>query len=275
MLIAVPQVADDGTFNEIDLVSDVLDPSYFTAKVNDTDATKRWYPVSDVIGIVDERGDPVTETIDTTDFKVADGARTFFGQIALRESVFLGKLKQAGCVKFGFYIVDVNGSLIGNASVSGKLRPIIINEGTWDPKLVKASKTTIPKVSIAFTYSDLERDEDLKMIKSTEMTEDILNLRGLIDVNSTISSITTTSFTATLTFDYGTAPTADPFEGAVAVDFTLEELSPSAGAIVITSVTESAAGVYDFVHPTETAADVLETKLSKNGFIMEETTHTV
>ena len=54
--------------------------------------------------------------------------------------------------------------------------------------------------------------------------------------------------------------------GLELADFSLAETSPSPGAIVITSVTESSDGVYDFVIPTATSADVLALTPSKTGF---------
>jgi hypothetical protein len=74
------------------------------------------------------------------------------------------------------------------------------------------------------------------MIATSEITPDMRTLTGLKDVNNTVSSITTTSFTATLTYDYGTAVTKQPVKGLLIGDFDLNELTPTPGSITITSV---------------------------------------
>jgi hypothetical protein len=144
--------------------------------------------------------------------------------------------------------------------------PISVDNNSFDPRLVDATDAVVQKILVAFNFSDSMRDEYLAMITEDDYTFDLINANGLLDVSSANSAITTTSFTVTLSTAYGSKAAPVKVKGLVIGDFTLAELSPTPGAIVITSVTESADGVYDFVIPTATSADVLELTPSKDGF---------
>jgi hypothetical protein len=121
--------------------------------------------------------------------------------------------------------------------------------------------TSIQLSKIQFNWLGTVKDGDLRTLKAPTSYNPLTDLRGLVDTAATYSAITTTSFTATLTDEYGCA-----ISGLLVGDFALTETSPTPGAIVITSVTESSDGVYDFVIPAATSADVLALTPSKTGF---------
>jgi hypothetical protein len=115
-------------------------------------------------------------------------------------------------------------------------------------------------------------DGDLNFIKATDTNTNVLLLNGLLDVEIAISNEAVDGFTATLGYIYATVGDTTPVEGLLVGDFELYN-ETSEAAIVITSVTESSEGVYDFVIPTQTAADVLTLTVVKDG--LERNTATI
>lgn len=280
MLIFVLLRDADGNFNEIDLINDTLDQAYFDDKINKIDPLERWHPAAGFKAVTDERNDPVTESVDNESLLVEEGARLFQGSIYKRGVIFAGKLQQNGCTEFGVFYIDSSGNITGDGSIEGKLRPVAINENTWDVRAIFNTKATLARVQIAYEYGSLVQDKNLRTITADQIAIDVLTLRGLLDVRSEISGISLTGYTMALTYDYWDGKGPRPFVGAVAADFDLDELSPAAGSIAISSLTETIAGesgIYDVVHPSQTDQDLLETTLDvlKLGFDLEQTRHTV
>lgn len=272
----------DGNRNFIDTTV-TLDQTFVNDRINDDDESKKWRPLSrkKMKNVEDVKGDSVFETFnDTSNVFIREGARTFNALILSQSSTFLGKIKSARCVDISVFLVDIEGNLIGATQESGKLFPIRVDKETWNPIDVRKTDSTSQRISLSFEFSDIESDEDIKMIKASEFEAGVslLTERGLIDVNGVVSDITLTTFTLTTTFDYGTAVTAAPFEGKDdPSDWALAEVTPTPGSIVITSVTEVLAGVYDFVMPAASSADVLSLDLDPTvlGFDMDQISITI
>lgn len=276
MLIFVPLTDGDGNPNEINLLTDVLDQAYFDSRINDPDPLKRWYPAAGFKVVSDERADPVTEAIDNETIIVEEGQRLFSGSILKQGVIFAGKLQQNGCAEFGAFYVDGSGNLTGDGATPDRLRPVPINENTWDVRAIFNTKSTTAKVQISYEYGTLVKDKDLRTITNDQIDINILTLRGLVDVNTTVSAISLTSHTVTATHDYWAKKGPAPFEGLLAGDFKVVELSPTPGNIPITNLAEPSPGVYVFTYAATTNNDVLETVLDalKLGFDFAETEHT-
>jgi hypothetical protein len=283
-LIVTPTFDSTGAKNYIDTTA-TLDNAFFTDLLNagrsgatNTDEKQRIYPIGAFKNVEDIRGEDVTESFnDNSTSFIQEGTRTFTGMIIDRPSpTLLGKMKSWRCSQISAYIVDIDGNLYGNGSEADKLYPFRLDSETWSPKFMKTADATVAKLQLDFTYAKDEADEDIKMILADETTPDVRDLNGLLDVNAAAAtSISTTGFVTSLTYDYGSAVTAQNFKGAVLADFDLNEVSPTPGAIVITSVTESPDGTYTFVIPAATSADVLELDLQKDGYEMTTLTITI
>jgi hypothetical protein len=271
MLIAVPTFDSTGVKNKI-LISATLDPSYLTARLNDTDASKRWYPIGSLRNVGGERPEPIYETAAGGQRAfVKEAIRTFNAQLWAENSSpqYLSKLKSFRCNDFSVYIIDLDNNLVGTVPFTedGSLYPIRVDKATWSPNAIFGGDETVGKISIIFDWNENERDEQLRMIKEGEYTFDLTNANGLLDVNATYSSITTTGFTVDLNLIYGSAKNKIGLPGLVIGDFALYNTTDSA-SVTITSVTESATvkGRYVFVIPTQTSADVLRLTPTKNGY---------
>lgn len=278
LLIVVPLVADDGTKNEIDQ-NDVIDEAYVSALINNSDPSKRWYPIGAFTNVTDERGDPITESYsDGSSAVTQESVRTWTGWLINYAAKYIENLRGFSCTKFGVFVVDDCGGLIGSISKDAtKLQPIKVNNYSWYPSLMKKTDTTAGKVTLSFEFSQLEKDSDLRVILADEMGSDLdlTEIEGLREVEAEVSAITTDGFTAALTLPF------DKFlGGAVSVkgwllaDFELYN-ETTASSIVITSVTEGPDGTYVFVIPTQTSADVLTLTGVKTGFSLGPVTITI
>lgn len=267
-IVVVPYRDSNGNVNEIDVNATTFDSAYFTARVNDTDRTKRWFPLPQMKNIVDERGDDIREEFeDGTSVFIQQGARTFTG-VVIEEwgnsPQFLAKLRDVSCVEVGVFIIDKDENLIGAERNAGFLAPIRLDKDSFSPRLMKPTDSTIQKVQINFNFHPDENDGDLRMVTSDEMTFDVSGLRGLLDITSTYSAISTTGFTATLKTQYGTILTPVLDSGLVIGDFALFNVTTSL-AVTILTLTESPDGVYAFTFAAQSSSDQLRLTPTKNG----------
>jgi uncharacterized protein YbaR (Trm112 family) len=264
--IYVPLYGSSGAENYFDNVATPLTPAVLTAKLNAADKRNRWYPVKEITGITGERATPVLETLDNGKVnKIKDGVKNRVYQINEGTPVLLGKLEQFGCQKFGVYYIDENGSLIGRDKGDGKLYPFPIENRSYYARFVDPTFTTSQKVEVGYQFSQELKDSEIGMISSSAFTANLLSAEGLIDVSSEISNESTTGFTAKLKTDYGDVGSEIVKEGLVIGDFALYNVTDSA-TVALTSVTESAEGVYDFVFAAQTSADALRLTPTKDGY---------
>lgn len=287
-IIVVPTFDSTGARNYID-PTDTLDAAFWTALINETDGTKRYFPIQNLKNITSERADPIFEAFeDLTKNYIHQNIRSFKGLIPRATPTFQNQLESGRCTKMSIFIIDADGSLWGKQmNDDGFLYPIEINEQSWYPKYIPATDTTQSKIELGFDYGVNERDADLRMIKATSFTDlSLLNLTGLLDITATFTGITTAGFTMKLATNFGAI--GDP---VLATGFLIANFFNSVGGtsgklrrtnntpadVTITSVTESTdtPGTYAVVIPTATAADELRVTLKKNGYGVEIATLTI
>lgn len=275
-LFVVQMKADDGTENGI-APDDVIDQAYLDALINHADQSKRWYPIGTFQNQEDVRGDAITETFsDGSSAITQQGIRAYTGWLINYAAKYVENLASFRCVDFGVFIADSCGAIIGSIKRDESiLKPVRVNAASWNPTYVKGTPAVSAKLSLGFEFSQLERDEYLRVISETEITADVLNAEGLLEVNGTASSIITTGFDLDLKVDFDefldASKTVVP--GWVLADFVL--FNETTGLpIVITSVTEGPDGTYAFVITAQSSADVLTLTNDlavKQGFYLEET----
>lgn len=276
-VILVNYLKPDGSINGIEiagLTGGVLSQADLDALVKDINPLTRYYPSPNLKNVTDERADNITEEFeDTSSVFIQEGARAFTGLIIKGDPVMLGALQSWRCQTSGVFFIDKSGNLIGDGSRAGYLDPVLIQDDSFSAGLVKGTDSTKQKIQINFIVSSLQDDANLRMIEAVSITAALKGVRGLIDVVAGVpSGITTTEFTVQLNTLYGGLTTPIAAEGMQLADFSMAEITPTPGAIVITSVTESTTvpGLYTFVFPTATSGDVLRVSnpltgpLSKN-----------
>lgn len=272
----VPTYDSTGALNSI-TVSTTIDDAFLTARLNDTDASKRWRPIMDLKNVTSDRPDPTYETApDNSKAFVQDGVRTVTAEVWNQGPEFKQVLDAAVCVPMSIYVIDKDGNLRGivDADSETLLFPIKTDQNSWNTKLIMATDTTIEKLLMTFDWAQSEDDALLRMIAASDMTADLLGARGLLTMNLTVGAITTTTVALTITTDYGSLKSKIGDSGLVVADFVstvggatgkLRNNTDSAD-ITISSVTETAGGNFALVFtPAQTSADVLAIKIVKNG----------
>ena len=276
-LIAVRMKADDGSNNEI-LATDTIDQAYLDALINNEDESKRWYPIGVFKNQDDVRADAQTESFnDGSSAKAQQGVRTYIGWLLNYAAAYLHQLESWGCVSFGVFVVDQCGAITGSLnSDETALRPIRVNEKSWDPTYIKATPTTVAKVQLGFEFSQLEKDKSLRVISESEITADMLEVEGLLPLTAFSSGISTTGFVIDLRviFDTFLNTSKEVVPGWVQADFALFNKTTNS-SVVITSVTEAPQGTYTFVIPAQSSGDVLQltnvkTSAQKPGYGLKQ-----
>ena len=274
-IVFVNYADNTGAVNSIktaDFTGGVLNPAFFAGKLNNTNKTQKWYLTETINMVEPVREDNVTQDIDGILYNVSQGVKTFSGQFngGVASPKYSGVLKSLGCQQMGYFYFDVQGNIVGSYNdVTGELDPIKIQRNTFQVKYIEPTKTTVQGIQLKFMIGELEDDADLNYVPASDITADLEALRSMIDVTiGAATGISTTGFTFTLSYAYGTAFAGQPLTGAVAADFTLAELTPTPGAIVITSVTESSTvpGTYTLVMPAATSLDTQSFDFTKTGF---------
>ena len=266
-LILVPIKANDGSYNGVE-DTDVLNEAYFTALINNADASKRWFPLPEMENIEQPKADSqFEESASGRKAFLREGVRSFAGEMWDHDSSpqLLSKLKGSRCVEFGFYSVDVDGNLMG-LKVGTQLRPIPVDNASFDPKLAFTTDSTVQKIMIGFDWSRNVDEGNLWLITSVEGGVDFGSLTGLIDVTLVgTSGATTTSLVGTLSF--GTFMERTKYAGAdLVADWSIYN-NTTLASVTIDTVVESPSGTYALAHATGiTASDSYTVTVTKDGF---------
>jgi hypothetical protein len=261
----VPLTADDGTANVINISSYTGSQAEWDARTENLDRSKRYYPLPEFKNVEDVKGDTIFESFnDTSNLFVQEGTRTYTGILPNQAPTLLGNLKDAKCTKFGLFIIDDCGNLIGNISSDGlSLEPVPVDQNTWNPILIKSTDTTVQKIQLSFEFSRLTKDEDLRIIKSTDSEIALLDLEGLVDLEAAFDTIIATGANAVVNYDRGEAAKV-AFTGAETF-YTLYNATGLA-TVALTSDTETSPGTYALVFGAQTAGDILQLSIIKDGF---------
>ena len=264
--IMVPLVADDGTENVITIATYTGTQVEWDARTENVDRSKRYYPLPEFKNVEDVKGDTIFESFnDTSNLFVQEGTRTYTGILPNETPNLLGNLKNAKCTKFGLFIVDDGGNLIGNISDDGlSLEPIPVDQNTWNPILIKTTDTTVQKIQLSFEFSRFAKDEDLRVIKSSDSAINLLDLDGLIDLIATFANEALTGVEASITYDRGEAAKI-PFGDVVFGEWTLFNKDTQLAVTVLTGP-EAPEATYTLTWASEPSGDVLQLSLIKDGF---------
>lgn len=273
--IFVPEYNLAGTKNEIANVAGVT-LAALIAKYDAAAIENRFFPLPICENIENVRADDVFQEFNSgTKAKVKEGTKsiTFFIPVSEGASPRLYENMKATleCQKGGFYFVDRNGNFIyiTDKTTELKVQPILYEQGSMSVTLVEPTESEVQMIKVSFDIRFSMNDGLLRHIEAESLDFDALvDPYSLLDVNSAISAISQTGFTATLTTDYGL-----PVKGLVKDDFALYNITGTA-SIVITSVTESSDGVYVFVIPSQTIGHVLRLTPTKARYDFANTVAT-
>ena len=250
-IILVPTFDNTGVRNCIDLATATLDETYFNSKVEEADASKRWYPLPILEEVTMPRADANTQTFESGRIiQLSKGAKSFAG-FGLADDghsqIILGKIEnEVRCQQYSVFIIDIEANLRGIClnNDNTALYPAKMDKGSWAPNWLDEDGSTTSGVNYSFNFDVTLNDGDFALITADEMSFNVLGLAGLLDANATYAagSATTSTLIGTLTNDYGTKLNPIPVEG-VAANLEVYNIT-TAGVEATTSIVEGAAGVY-------------------------------
>ncbi len=264
--IFVEYFKSDGTINGVDL-SQPFGETEIDALINQSDAMLRWFLSDSISNFATERDDPITETIDNINYNITQGPRNMSGDFLASSTELAGKINSNNCVEMGVYLVDQDNGVSGIVNRDLWLDPIRLERNAFG-KVVFPTETAIFKVSYSSTWQRSVNDGDVRVLPFSEHQTDILNKRGLVDVNAS-SEATTSTTTATVrwTTTDGSA-SGSPFTGLVFGDFTMNNTTTNLPVVVSASV-ENPDGTYEVTFAAQTSLDNLTITAASPGFDFE------
>lgn len=239
-VILVPLMANDGTLNHIDMTTALS--TQLVAKLNQVDASKRFYPYTALDTYTEEEAEATTVTNKRglNDITRRGVRSVLFEKWGVNEQFY--KTTKANCQEFGIYKIDECGNLQGRKDGT-KLYPIAIYQGSSHSIFMDKTEEAKSMVRYTFQFSDVEGTVDNRwMLTETELGLNPNAVKGMIDVNLVVTSPDATNLNVQANFGYGTALAQIPFLGAVTADFTLTEAN---GTPVTVTATDNDGGNYN------------------------------
>ena len=265
-IFVTPLYANDGTENEITLSGLDFDQAFLDGKINETDPSKRWYPIVGIENVASEKAENIVETFNSGNIQiVSEGVRNFAALLPSKPHEYLKQIKNLQCSRVGVYLIDSCGNFLGNNRVSTTLKPMRVAKNTWSAILAWATDTTGQNINLTFNLDKLERDEDAKMIVAQTITADLLGVNGLIDVAFIDESVSIANDTVTFTAQtlYGGVLNPITVEGLEIADFSV---TVNGIAETIVSIAETDGTYVLTLTSNIVSTDVIVVNASKNGF---------
>lgn len=275
-LCFVKTTADDGTENAI-LLADIVNNTFVTDLINQTDKSKAWFPSGVINKVNDTRGDNNTFEIDGFEINVSDGVRVMAFTVIDGASPQTAEAYNAlGNKDVSFWSWSVTGQIGGNDRVADKLLPFRIKKKTMQAIYQPPNKEneTPAMVLVQFAISQLEDDNNIAFMDAgtgdNDVQVDITSFTGLIDVTMVEDAAipaTVSTFTLDLSYIYGAVFGKQPFKGGDTPDFTVAEISPTPAPAPLDSVTEVSDGKYAFLLTApQISGDVLRVTFAKTAY---------
>ena len=256
----------DGTINGIDL-SAPFGEAEIDALLNQTDKKLRWFLSDTASNFVTERADPNTETIDNVNFITSQGIRTMTADFLASSAELAKKIDSNNCVEMGVYLIDEDNGISGILSRDGFLDPIRLERNAFG-KVVFPTESTIFKVMFSSTWQKSVQDGNLRVLSYSDHQTDMLNKRGLIDVNaSDVSVLSATTATIRFTTNDGSAY-GSAFTGLLVGDFAMFNVT-TAAAVVPSLAVENPDGTYLLTFAAQTTSDLGTITATSAGFEFE------
>lgn len=246
-LVFVDYTDSTGAINSIP-AGTVLNQTYVTAKLNQTDLTKRWYIPFEIFGV--EAPAPEMETEDRDGIPVPTGEQnrqpfTYHHSKEEGNPAVIAFYDSMACRDLGVFGITRTGQLVGMNDGSGNLNPIKLQGGTLNAQYGEPVKGSLQKVMVSFLIDELENDANRDYIDSTAIAYEAkrwVNLQP-IQIHMFLQSQSgQDTFVFKIQKNYGSVGFKSHYTGLVAND-----LSPDLG------VTDAA------VYNTTTAANVTVT----------------
>lgn len=262
---------DSGLRNDLDFSSTTsLTKAALDALVQNSDPSKRWYPLPKLYDAVLAKGDPVLDTAgDGTNFFIQEGVRTSVFMLKQQDATLIQSfdtLECAGNADWSIFFVDTCDQVLVEQVEAKKGRPLQIATSTFNAFYQFMTDTTSNNITVNFDFDKFLKDGRLKVVE-VDSDANILKTEGLKTVRVDYSTVlvTVTAATGIMTFDYGPLGADIKYKGAVTADFSLDEISPTPGVVPGFAVAEGLPGVYAITYTLEAQDDVLELTSTSTG----------
>lgn len=267
--------ADDGTRNNV-LSSDTVNDAYIADKVNQSDPSKRWYPLGYFNNGELPLPDFITQSLsDGSSINVDINPQTFTGELYTPTPRQLGNIASLACDKIGFIAVDTCGNLLLESnSDETEGYPIALNSNAWGSRFQFATATEASRGVITFEVDKLSNPKAYRFIQSDLDLQGIA-FNGVLDAFVTnVAGASTTEFTFDIGFKTGLFSSDTAIEGLVVGDVELVNVTQDT-VVTPSALTASATvdGRYTVTYAAQTSADVLYLRsanttgvLTKQGF---------
>ncbi len=262
-LILVETFDSTGARNRV-AKTEVIDDAFVDDLINESDSSKRWFPLTALEEIGGERAEAVYQTSASGTKKfVKKGVRNFTAQLWSGGTPLEKSLDSTKCANVSVYQVDATGKLVGIDLGDGYLYPIRIQKSTFECLRVDAKGQDPLYWTISFDWDSREFDTNLAYMVAES---DLLSKNGLIEISSEISAIASGSFKATLFNGFGALNNPNVNDGLLIADFALYNTTTSA-AVTISTMVENPEGTYQISYASGvTAGNVLRLTPSKDGY---------
>lgn len=257
--VYVPLYTNAGVENSINPAT-TLDAAWIAALINNADKSVRIFFTPELKNIKMPKDAPIMETFDDGSSNyVSDNVRKVTAELPECSPRLKAEVESVRCLSgVGVFIVDMQGNLIGCQKYSdGLLYPIAINPKSMYAGVMMAEDKTSQKLGIQFEIPNWFDDSTMCMISSKAFTDfSMLSVTGLINAKIVYSNIASGAVRATITTPSTDLYEETPIEGLVSADFkssvtgTASKIrnTTNSADVSITTVTESAPGIYDFTY---------------------------
>lgn len=257
-LLLMHRFGSNGELNHIPLVGGVVTEAAILALLQAPDKLDRIYPIGngDINKNIEiNNGDDQTESYtDGTTAVTVDGNMILENMFIKNMSpAYLGKLKSFKCSEMMAFVIDKDGTLVGQI-LTGKdannLYPKTINMDTWAPKWQASTPTRLAGNLLSFEFSSIDIEENIRWIDAEVIETNLNTSGGLFDVilTAVVTSSTVTTVTAKDCFGFPAGPALG------LSDVTDWNFVDNAGVpLVLDTVSDdNAEGIYICGHPDAT-----------------------
>jgi hypothetical protein len=267
--LLVNLIANDGTRNKLTVPQNgQITEASITALINQTDKSKRLYPLPEAHNPESDRPEPITEedTLGNVEI-VRDAARTESMQFWKVSTAYLAQLKKfEGKKNVGIYLVSKNGSVEGIADGSD-LYPIPLQALYFN--YMRNNGSELEKVMMSYQYKMNVSDGDLAFIGSELFESDMTSIEGLINGFADIV-ITPSLVTAKVFVSPANIGTKVGVPGLLVGDFSFANVTQS-NTFTLGTLTETSCGVYEITITGNApiVGDDITPTITKSGFDFE------
>ena len=280
--IFFPYTDDTGALNGIP-AGTVLDEAFLIAKLNETDASKRWYVFPEMFNIDTPPAENETEDIDGVGVPTGEEIKQTASFMHVGEEAnpaLKAAYDSLKCQDLGVIFGTFKGQLNGMNDGAGNLVGIHVKQGTLSAQYAPPVKGAVQKMMVSYLVDDLENDANRDFINSDAIAYPVKNWFTNQPLEIIALEISSAVAAATFTLDsmYGGVGRKKPIEGIVTADISPDLGGTTGEAYNVTQAANESGtlvesgtvpGQYVFTYTAPiTLGDVIDIDVFKAGYHM-------